>query len=137
MVDTYGNIPAVDSVTTVTDESNLGTALKQYTDVTFEGDATISSKLEIPAGATLNVKGDLTANAAIVGNGTLNVAGNISDTSKVSTQLESTKTGETVSVSGGVVLGDVPAMSAPVALCTPAIRLRARLSFRLPFLWMR
>ena len=58
VVDTYGNIPAVDSVTTVTDESNLGTALKQYTDVTFEGDATISSKLEIPAGATLNVKGD-------------------------------------------------------------------------------
>ena len=107
VVDTYGNIPAVDSVTTVTDESNLGTALKQYTDVTFEGDATISSKLEIPAGATLNVKGDLTANAAIVGNGTLNMAGNISDTSKVSTQLESTKTGETVSVSGGVVLGDV------------------------------
>ncbi len=107
VVDTYGNIPAVDSVTTVTDESNLGTALKQYTDVTFEGDATISSKLEIPAGATLNVKGNLTANAAIVGNGTLNVAGNISDTSKVSTQLESTKTGETVSVSGGVVLGDV------------------------------
>ena len=107
VVDTYGNIPAVDSVTTVTDESNLGTALKQYTDVTFEGDTTISSKLEIPAGATLNVKGDLTANAAIVGNGTLNVTGNISDTSKVSTQLESTKTGETVSVSGGVVLGDV------------------------------
>ena len=107
VVDTYGNIPAVDSVTTVTDESNLGTALKQYTDVTFEGDATISSKLEIPAGATLNVKGDLTANAAIVGNGTLNVTGDISDTSKVSTQLESTKTGETVSVSGGVVLGDV------------------------------
>ena len=107
VVDTYGNIPAVDSVTTVTDESNLGTALKRYTDVTFEGDATISSKLEIPAGATLNVKGDLTANAAIVGNGTLNVTGNISDTSKVSTQLESTKTGETVSVSGGVVLGDV------------------------------
>ena len=107
VVDTYGNIPAVDSVTTVTDESNLGTALKQYTDVTFEGNATTSSKLEIPAGATLNVKGDLTANAAIVGNGTLNVTGNISDTSKVSTQLESTKTGETVSVSGGVVLGDV------------------------------
>ena len=107
VVDTYGNIPAVDSVTTVTDESNLGTALKQYTDVTFEGNATISSKLEIPAGATLNVKGDLTANAAIVGNGTLNVTGNINDTSKVSTQLESTKTGETVSVSGGVVLGDV------------------------------
>ena len=107
VVDTYGNIPAVNSVTTVTDESNLGTALKQYTDVTFEGNATISSKLEIPAGATLNVKGDLTANAAIVGNGTLNVTGNISDTSKVSTQLESTKTGETVSVSGGVVLGDV------------------------------
>ena len=107
VVDTYGNIPAVDSVTTVTDESNLGTALKQYTDVTFEGNATISNKLEIPAGATLNVKGDLTANAAIVGNGTLNVTGNISDTSKVSTQLESTKTGETVSVSGGVVLGDV------------------------------
>ena len=107
VVDTYGNIPAVDSVTTVTDESNLGTALKQYTAVTFEGNATISSKLEIPAGATLNVKGDLTANAAIVGNGTLNVTGNISDTSKVSTQLESTKTGETVSVSGGVVLGDV------------------------------
>ena len=107
VVDTYGNIPAVDSVTTVTDESNLGTALKQYTVVTFEGNATISSKLEIPAGATLNVKGDLTANAAIVGNGTLNVTGNISDTSKVSTQLESTKTSETVSVSGGVVLGDV------------------------------
>ena len=107
VVDTYGNIPAVDSVTTVTDESNLGTALKQYTDVTFEGNATISGKLEIPDGATLNVKGDLTANAAIVGNGTLNVTGNISDTSKVSTQLESTKTGETVSVSGGVVLGDV------------------------------
>ncbi len=107
VVDTYGNIPAVDSVTTVTDESNLGSALKQYTDVTFEGNATISSKLEIPAGATLNVKGDLTANAAIVGNGTLNVTGNISDTSKVSTQLESTKTNETVSVSGGVVLGDV------------------------------
>ena len=107
VVDTYGNIPAVDSVTTVTDESNLGNALKQYTDVTFEGDATISSKLEIPAGATLNVKGDLTANAAIVGNGTLNVTGSISDTSKVSTQLESTKTSETVSVSGGVVLGDV------------------------------
>ena len=107
VVDTYGNIPAVDSVTTVTDESNLGTALKQYTDVTFEGNATISSKLEIPAGATLNVKGDLTANAAIVGNGTLNVTGDISDTSKVSTQLESTKTSETVSVSGGVVLGDV------------------------------
>lgn len=107
VVDTYGNIPAVDSVTTVTDESNLGTALKQYTDVTFEGNATISSNLEIPAGATLNVKGNLTANAAIVGNGTLNVTGNISDTSKVSTQLESTKTGETVSVSGGVVLGDV------------------------------
>ena len=107
VVDTYGNIPAVDSVTTVTDESNLGTALKQYTDVTFEGNATISSKLEIPAGATLNVKGDLTANAAIVGNGTLNVTGNISDTSKVSTQLESTKTGEAISVSGGVVLGDV------------------------------
>ena len=107
VVDTYGNIPAVDSVTTVTDESNLGTALKQYTDVTFEGSATISNKLEIPAGATLNVKGDLTANAAIVGNGTLNVTGSISDTSKVSTQLESTKTSETVSVSGGVVLGDV------------------------------
>ena len=107
VVDTYGNIPAVDSVTTVTDESNLGTALKQYTDVTFEGNVTISSKLEIPAGATLNVKGDLTANAAIVGNGTLNVTGSISDTSKVSTQLESTKTSETVSVSGGVVLGDV------------------------------
>ena len=35
------------------------------------------------------------------------MTGSISDTSKVSTQLESTKTSETVSVSGGVVLGDV------------------------------
>ena len=105
--------------------------------MTFEGNATISSKLEIPAGATLNVKGDLTANAAIVGNGTLNVTGNISDTSKVSTQLESTKTGETVSVSGGVVLGDVTGNVGSGSALSPAIRLRARLSFRLPFLRMR
>mgnify|MGYP000680078864 CR=1 FL=1 len=137
VVDTYGNIPAVDSVTTVTDESNLGTALKQYTDVTFEGDATISSELEIPAGATLNVKGDLTANAAIVGNGTLNVTGNISDTSKVSTQLESTKTSETVSVSGGVVLGDVTGNVGSGSALYSGDQVKGKVIVQIPFLRMR
>ena len=58
VVDTYGNIPAVDSVITVTDPSNLNDAWNKYTDVRL--DASKISKAEsvnVPAGKTLTLTG--------------------------------------------------------------------------------
>ena len=58
VVDTYGNIPAVDSVITVTDPSNLNDAWNKYTDVRL--DASKISKPEsvnVPAGKTLTLTG--------------------------------------------------------------------------------
>ena len=67
VVDTYGNIPAVDSVITVTDPSNLNDAWNKYTDVRL--DASKISKLEsvnVPAGKTLTLTGTNATNKLTV-----------------------------------------------------------------------
>ena len=67
VVDTYGNIPAVDSVITVTDPSNLNDAWNEYTDVRL--DASKISKPEsvnVPAGKTLTLTGTNATNKLTV-----------------------------------------------------------------------
>ena len=67
VVDTYGNIPAVNSVITVTDPSNLNDAWNKYTDVRL--DASKISKPEsvnVPAGKTLTLTGTNAANKLTV-----------------------------------------------------------------------
>ena len=67
VVDTYGNIPAVDSVITVTDPSNLNDAWNKYTDVRL--DASKISKPEsvnVPAGKTLTLTGTNATNKLTV-----------------------------------------------------------------------
>ena len=67
VVDTYGNIPAVDSVFTVTDPSNLTDAWNKYTDVRL--DASKISKPEsvnVPAGKTLTLTGTNATNKLTV-----------------------------------------------------------------------
>ena len=67
VVDTYGNIPAVNSVITVTDPSNLNDAWNKYTDVRL--DASKISKPEsvnVPAGKTLTLTGTNATNKLTV-----------------------------------------------------------------------
>ena len=67
VVDTYGNIPAVDSVITVMDPSNLNDAWNKYTDVRL--DASKISKPEsvnVPAGKTLTLTGTNATNKLTV-----------------------------------------------------------------------
>ena len=101
VVDTYGNIPAVNSVITVTDPSNLKDTWNKYTDVRL--DASKISKAEsvnVPADKTLTLTGTSDTNklTVTVGSGA---------TLKVNaTQIADGKLEITLKAGGAVVLSD-------------------------------
>ena len=101
VVDTYGNIPAVNSVITVTDPSNLKDTWNKYTDVRL--DASKISKAEsvnVPAGKTLTLTGTNDANK-------LTVTVESGATLKVNaTQIADGKLEITLKAGGAVVLSD-------------------------------
>ena len=101
VVDTYGNIPAVDSVITVTEPSNLKDAWNKYTDVRL--DASKISKPEsvnVPAGKTLTLTGTNATNK-------LTVTVENGATLKVNaTQIADGKLEITLKAGGAVVLSD-------------------------------
>ena len=101
VVDTYGNIPAVNSVITVTDPSNLKDTWNKYTDVRL--DASKISKAEsvnVPAGRTLTLTGTNDANK-------LTVTVESGATLKVNaTQIADGKLEITLKAGGAVVLSD-------------------------------
>ena len=101
VVDTYGNIPAVDSVITVTDPSNLKDTWNKYTDVRL--DASKISKAEsvnVPAGKTLTLTGTNDTNK-------LTVTVESGATLKVNaTQIADGKLEITLKAGGAVVLSD-------------------------------
>ena len=101
VVDTYGNIPAVNSVITVTDPSNLNDAWNKYTDVRL--DASKISKPEsvnVPAGKTLTLTGTNATNK-------LTVTVESGATLKVNaTQITDGKLEITLKAGGAVVLSD-------------------------------
>ena len=105
VVDTYGNIPAVDSVITVTEPSNLKDAWNKYTDVRL--DASKISKAEsvnVPAGKTLTLTGTNATNklTVTVENGaTLDVKGNES----AATLDVTVKAGGVMNVPNGKLIG--------------------------------
>ena len=105
VVDTYGNIPAVNSVITVTDPSNLNDAWNKYTDVRL--DASKISKTEsvnVPAGKTLTLTGTNATNklTVTVENGaTLDVKGNES----AATLDVTVKAGGVMNVPNGKLIG--------------------------------
>ena len=105
VVDTYGNIPAVDSVITVTDPSNLNDAWNKYTDVRL--DASKISKPEsvnVPAGKTLTLTGTNATNklTVTVGKGaTLDVKGGES----AATLDVTVKAGGVMNVPNGKLIG--------------------------------
>ena len=105
VVDTYGNIPAVDSVITVTEPSNLKDAWNKYTDVRL--DASKISKTEsvnVPAGKTLTLTGTNATNklTVTVENGaTLDVKGNES----AATLDVTVKAGGVMNVPNGKLIG--------------------------------
>ena len=67
VVDTYGNIPAVDSVITVTDPSNLNDAWNKYTDVRLDASKISKSEsVNVPAGKTLTLTGTNATNKLTV-----------------------------------------------------------------------
>ena len=105
VVDTYGNIPAVDSVITVTDPSNLNDAWNKYTDVRL--DASKISKPEsvnVPAGKTLTLTGTNATNklTVTVENGaTLDVKGGES----AATLDVTVKAGGVMNVPNGKLIG--------------------------------
>ena len=101
VVDTYGNIPAVNSVITVTDPSNLKDTWNKYTDVRL--DASKISKAEsvnVPADKTLTLTGTNDTNKLTVtveGGATLKVN---------ATQIADGKLEITLKAGGAVVLSD-------------------------------
>ena len=101
VVDTYGNIPAVDSVITVTDPSNLKDTWNKYTDVRL--DASKISKAEsvnVPADKTLTLTGTNDTNK-------LTVTVESGATLKVNaTQIADGKLEITLKAGGAVVLSD-------------------------------
>ena len=101
VVDTYGNIPAVNSVITVTDPSNLKDTWNKYTDVRL--DASKISKAEsvnVPAGNTLTLTGTNDTNK-------LTVTVESGATLKVNaTQIADGKLEITLKAGGAVVLSD-------------------------------
>ena len=101
VVDTYGNIPAVNSVITVTDPSNLKDTWNKYTDVRL--DASKISKAEsvnVPAGKTLTLTGTNDTNK-------LTVTVESGATLKVrATQIADGKLEITLKAGGAVVLSD-------------------------------
>ena len=101
VVDTYGNIPAVDSVITVTDPSNLKDTWNKYTDVRL--DASKISKAEsvnVPAGNTLTLTGTNDTNK-------LTVTVESGATLKVNAiQIADGKLEITLKAGGAVVLSD-------------------------------
>ena len=105
VVDTYGNIPAVNSVITVTDPSNLNDAWNKYTDVRL--DASKISKTEsvnVPAGKTLTLTGTNATNklTVTVENGaTLDVKSNES----AATLDVTVKAGGVMNVPNGKLIG--------------------------------
>ena len=105
VVDTYGNIPAVNRVITVTDPSNLNDAWNKYTDVRL--DASKISKTEsvnVPAGKTLTLTGTNATNklTVTVENGaTLDVKGNES----AATLDVTVKAGGVMNVPNGKLIG--------------------------------
>lgn len=101
VVDTYGNIPAVNSVITVTDPSNLKDTWNKYTDVRL--DASKISKAEsvnVPADKTLTLTGTNNTNK-------LTVTVESGATLKVNaTQITDGKLEITLKAGGAVVLSD-------------------------------
>ena len=101
MVDTYGNIPAVNSVITVTDPSNLKDTWNKYADVRL--DASKISKAEsvnVPADKTLTLTGTNDTNK-------LTVTVESGATLKVNaTQIANGKLEITLKAGGAVVLSD-------------------------------
>ena len=101
VVDTYGNIPAVNSVITVTDPSNLKDTWNKYTDVRL--DASKISKAEsvnVPADKTLTLTGTNDTNK-------LTVTVESGATLKVNaTQIADGKLVITLKAGGAVVLSD-------------------------------
>ena len=101
VVDTYGNIPAVNSVITVTDPSNLKDTWNKYTDVRL--DASKISKAEsvnVPADKTLTLTGTNDTNR-------LTVTVESGATLKVNaTQIKDGKLEITLEAGGAVVLSD-------------------------------
>ena len=101
VVDTYGNIPAVNSVITVTDPSNLKDTWNKYTDVHL--DASKISKPEsvnVPAGKALTLTGTNDTNK-------LTVTVESSATLKVNdTRIADGKLEITLKAGGAVVLSD-------------------------------
>ena len=101
VVDTYGNIPAVNSVITVTDPSNLKDTWNKYTDVRL--DASKISKPEsvnVPADKTLTLTGTNDTNK-------LTVTVESGATLKVNaTQITDGKLEITLKAGGAVVLSD-------------------------------
>ena len=101
VVDTYGNIPAVNSVITVTDPSNLKDTWNKYTNVSL--DASKISKAEsvnVPAGKTLTLTGTNDTNK-------LTVTVESGATLKVNaTQIADGKLEITLKAGGAVVLSD-------------------------------
>ena len=101
VVDTYGNIPAVDSVITVTDPSNMKDTWNKYTDVRL--DASKISKAEsvnVPADKTLTLTGTNDTNK-------LTVTVESGATLKVNaTQIADGKLEITLKAGGAVVLSD-------------------------------
>ena len=110
VVDTYGNIPAVDSSSDLSgavDQTAIQDALNKYTDVTLNANAiTGAASVKVPAGATLTVSDTSTSNALtveIAKGATLKVE----DTSITADKLVvKAVSGSTLVVPNGTLIGD-------------------------------
>ena len=110
VVDTYGNIPAVDSSSDLSgavDQTAIQDALNKYTDVTLNANAiTGTASVRVPAGATLTVSDTSASNALtveIAKGATLKVE----DTSITADKLVvKAVSGSTLVVPNGTLIGD-------------------------------
>ena len=110
VVDTYGNIPAVDSSSDLSgavDQTSSQDALNKYTDVTLNANAiTGAASVKVPAGATLTVSDTSASNALtveIAKGATLKVE----DTSITADKLVvKAVSGSTLVVPNGTLIGD-------------------------------
>ena len=110
VVDTYGNIPAVDSSSDLSgavDRTAIQDALNKYTDVTLNANAiTGAASVKVPAGATLTVSDTSASNALtveIAKGATLKVE----DTSITADKLVvKAVSGSTLVVPNGTLIGD-------------------------------
>ena len=109
VVDTYGNIPAVDSsdLSGAVDQTAIQDALNKYTDVTLNANAiTGAASVKVPAGATLTVSDTSASNALtveIAKGATLKVE----DTSITADKLVvKAVSGSTLVVPNGTLIGD-------------------------------